>query len=98
VLWSATATIYDMATATFRLVVPAGTLGAWPLRCRWAILFDANGGGEAELLAEGHLHVRPMVSRSIAPLIMLTDDSLPTSDVDLPPNTYWNNGGFLCVS
>jgi hypothetical protein len=39
-----------------------------------------------------------MVSRAIAPLILLTDDTLPTSDVDLPPNTYWNNGGFLCVS
>ena len=48
-------------------------MGCWPRRCRWAIHFDADGGGTAELLAEGHLHVRPMVSRAIAPLIMLTD-------------------------
>jgi hypothetical protein len=98
VLWSATGVILDMATGTFRIRVPAGTMGAWPRRCRWAVFFDAEGGGEAELLAEGHLHIRPMVSRAIAPLILLTDDTLPTSDVDLPPNTYWNNGGFLCVS
>ena len=30
-------------------------------------------GAQAELLAEGHLHVRPMVSRAITPVIMLTD-------------------------
>ena len=73
VLWSATGVILDMTTATFQIHVPAGTLGNWPRRCRWAIYYDAAGGGEAELLAEGHLHVRPMVSRGIAPLIMLTD-------------------------
>ena len=72
-LWTATATIYNMATATFRIRVPAGTLGAWPHRCRWAVFFDAEGGGEAELLAEGRLHIRPMLSRVIDPLILLTD-------------------------
>jgi len=72
-LWTGFGSVYDMATATFRVVVPAGTVGAWPRRCRWAIYFDADGGGEAELLAEGHLHVRPMLSRAIAPLILLTD-------------------------
>jgi hypothetical protein len=46
---------------------------AWPRRCRWAILFDTDGGGDVGLLAEGHLHVRPMVARAITPLIMLTD-------------------------
>ena len=63
-LWSATGTVIDTTTGTFAIVVPAGTMGCWPRRCRWAIYFDADGGGEAELLAEGHLHVRPMVSRA----------------------------------
>ena len=72
-LWTGLGTVYDTASATFRIVVPAGTMGAWPRRCRWAIYFDSDGGGEAELLAEGHIHVRPMVSRAITPLILLTD-------------------------
>jgi hypothetical protein len=72
-LWTATATIYNMTTGTFRIRVPAGTLGAWPHRCRWAVFFDAEGGGEAEMLAEGRLHIRPMLSRVIDPLILLTD-------------------------
>jgi len=75
-LWTGLGTVYDMTTGTFRIVVPAGTVAAWPRRCRWAILFDTDGGGTAELLAEGHLHVRPMVSRAVSgavPLIMLTD-------------------------
>jgi hypothetical protein len=78
VLWSATGVILDTTTGTFRIVVPAGTMTAWPRRCRWAIYLDWDGGGEAELLAEGHLHVRPMVSRAIAPLIMLTDTNPAT--------------------
>jgi len=73
VLWSATGGISDLASATFAILVPAGTMGCWPRRCRWAIYFDEDAGGTAELLAEGHLHVRPMVSRGGAPVIMLTD-------------------------
>lgn len=73
VLWAATGVLLDMTTGTFQIRVPPGTMGAWPIRCRWAIYFDADGGGTAELLSEGHLHVRPMVSRAVAPLIMLTD-------------------------
>jgi len=73
VLWSATGVILDMTTGTFQIHVPPGTMGCWPRRCRWAIHFDADGGGEAELLSEGRIHVRPMVSRAQAPLIMLTD-------------------------
>jgi hypothetical protein len=72
-LWAGTGAIINAATGTFAILIPAGTMGGWPRRCRWAVLFDADGGGEVELLAEGHLHVRPMVSRAIAPLIMLTD-------------------------
>jgi hypothetical protein len=70
--------ILDMTTGTFQIRVPPGTMGAWPRRCRWAIYFDADSGYEAELLAEGHLHVRPMVSRAAAPLIMLTDPNPAT--------------------
>ena len=74
VLWSATGVILDPTTGTFQIHVPVGTMGCWsPRRCCWAIYFDEDAGGTAELLAEGHLHVRPMVSRAQAPLIMLTD-------------------------
>ena len=83
-LWSATGVTLDMTTGTFQIRVPPGTMGCWPRRCRWAIFFDADGGGEAELLAEGHIHVRSMVSRAIAPLIMLTD---PDPAVLTDPNT-----------
>jgi hypothetical protein len=76
VLWSATGVILDTTTGTFAIVVPPGTMGCWPRRCRWAIYFDEDAGGTAELLAEGHLHVRPMVSRAAgAPVIMLTDSN-----------------------
>jgi len=73
VLWSATGVILDMTTGTFQIRVPPGTMGCWPRRCRWAIYFDEDAGGTAELLAEGHIHVRSMVSRGGAPVIMLTD-------------------------
>ena len=78
VLYAATGTVSATVPGTFDIVIPAGAMGGWPLRCRWAVLLDFNGGGGAELLAEGHLHVRPMVSRAIAPLIMLTDPNPAT--------------------
>ena len=91
VLWSAIGTVLDAASGTFAIVIPAGTMGGWPRRCRWAIYFDADGGGEAELLAEGHIHVRPMVSRSIAPVIMLTDP-LPAVLTDNPVDAIFIDG------
>ena len=78
VLYAATGTVSATTPGTFDILIPAGAMGGWPLRCRWAVLLDFNGGGGAELLAEGHLHVRPMVSRAIAPLIMLTDPNPAT--------------------
>ena len=83
-LWTGVGTISDMAAGEFEIRVPPGTMGGWPRRCRWAIFLDEDGGGTAELLAEGHLHVRPMVSRSIAPLILLTDPApaVLTDDVE----------------
>jgi hypothetical protein len=72
-LWATTGVILDTTTGTFQIRVPVGTPGNWPRRCRWAIYLDWDGGGEAELLSEGHLHVRPMVSRAVTPIIMLTD-------------------------
>jgi hypothetical protein len=82
-LWTGFATLDDMATGTFAIKVPAGTMSGWPHRCRWVIFFDTDGGGEAELLAEGRLHIRPMLSRAIDPLIMLTD---PNPAVLTDPN------------
>jgi hypothetical protein len=78
ILWTGVGTVSDAASGTFSILIPAGTMTGWPRRCRWAVLFDTDGGGEAELLAEGHLHVRPMVSRAITPLIMLTDPNPAT--------------------
>jgi hypothetical protein len=72
-----------MTTGTFAIKVPAGTMSGWPRRCRWVIFFDTDGGGEAELLAEGRLHIRPMLSRAIDPLILLTD---PNPAVLTDPN------------
>jgi hypothetical protein len=82
-LWTGFATLDDMTTGTFAIKVPAGTMSGWPRRCRWVIFFDTDGGGEAELLAEGRLHIRPMLSRAIDPLIMLTD---PNPAVLTDPN------------
>ena len=92
VLWAGTGTILDAASGTFVIAIPAGTMGRWPRRCRWAIFFDADGGGTAELLAEGHLHVRPMVSRAIAPLIMLTDPN-PAVLTDVEVEAIYLAGG-----
>jgi hypothetical protein len=94
VLWSVTGVILDTTTGTFAIHVPTGTMGCWPRRCRWAIYFDADGGGEAELLAEGHIHVRPMVSRAIAPLIMLTDPA-PAVLTDLETEAIFLAGAPL---
>jgi hypothetical protein len=77
-LWTGVGTISDMAAGQFEIRIPAGAMGGWPRRCRWAMFLDTDAGGEAQLLAEGHLHVRPMVSRAIAPLIMLTDPNPAT--------------------
>jgi hypothetical protein len=82
-LWTGFATLDDMTTGTFAIKVPAGTMSGWPRRCRWVIFFDTDGGGEAELLAEGRLHIRPMLSRAIDPLILLTD---PNPAVLTDPN------------
>jgi hypothetical protein len=99
VLWSATGTIYDVSAGTFEIRIPSGTMNTWPRRCRWAAYYDAFDGGEAQLLAEGHLHVRPMVSRvppplpkpPVAPslLWLTTDDLRPiiTSDTLLQVET-----------
>ena len=82
-LYAATGTVSATVPGTFDIVIPVGAMGGWPLRCRWAVLLDFNGGGGAELrLAEGHLHVRPMVSRAIAPVIMLTADPNPATLTD----------------
>ena len=53
VMWSATGTVYDTTTATFAIVVPAGTMGAWPRRCRWAIYFDSEAAARRNCSPRG---------------------------------------------
>jgi hypothetical protein len=76
-LWTGVGIISDAAAGAFAIVIPAAAMNTWPLRCRWGFLLDCNGGGSAEMIAEGYLHVRPMVSRSIAQVILLTDPTPP---------------------
>ena len=84
-LWTGVGTIDPTIPGSFDILIPAGAMATWPLRCRWAVLFDWNGGGNAEMLAEGHLHIRPMVSRSIVPVIMLTDNPVDAIFIDGAP-------------
>jgi hypothetical protein len=90
-LWTGVGTIDPTLPGTFDIFMPAGTMYRWPPRCRWAVLLDWNGGGNAEMLAEGHLHVRPMVSRSIVPTILLTDP-LPAVLTDDPVDAIFIDG------
>jgi len=73
VLWAGDGVI-SSAIGSFDFFVPFGAIGALPLRCGWAMLLSWDGGWKAETLAEGILHVRPMVGPALMePLIMLTD-------------------------
>jgi len=72
-LWTGVGTVDAANPGTFDIFVPALSMNTWPLRCRWGVMFDQDGGDDAEMLAHGYLHVRPMVSRSIIPTILLTD-------------------------
>jgi hypothetical protein len=90
-LWTGVGTVDPTLPGTFDILIPAGAMATWPLRCRWGVLFDWDGGGSAEMLAEGHLHVRPMVSRGIVPTIMLTDP-LPAVLTDNPVDAIFIDG------
>jgi hypothetical protein len=90
-LWTGVGTIDPTIPGTFNIFIPVATMGTWPVRCRWAVLLDWNGGGNAEMLAEGNLHVRPMVSRSIVPTIMLTDPT-PAVLTDNPVDAIFIDG------
>jgi len=75
-LWMGVGTLSE-AIGSFDIFMPAGVMANWPRRCEWAILLDFDGGGQAEMIASGHLHVRPTATRSIASLALLTDGSVP---------------------
>lgn len=81
-LWTGVGTINTTIAGSFDIFLPAATMASWPRRCRWGVLLDFDSGGQAEMIAEGHLHVRPMVSRRTTPLILLTD---PTPGVLTDP-------------
>jgi hypothetical protein len=89
-LWTGVGMLSD-AIGSFDIFMPAATMATWPRRCAWGVLLDFDGGGQAELIAEGHLHVRPMVSRGIIPTILLTDP-LPAVLTDNPVDAIFIDG------
>jgi hypothetical protein len=77
VLWSGMGTISPTKLGTFEIRFPTATMARWPRRCEWILQLDWSGGTHAELLAEGVLHLRQSVARSVAPVVLLTDDLVP---------------------
>ena len=75
-LWMGTGTLAE-AIGSFEIFMPAATMANWPRRCAWAVLLDFDGGGQCEMIAQGHLHVRPSATRPITSLALLTDGSVP---------------------
>jgi len=76
VLWSALGTIAD-AIGSFDIAIPVGTMAGWPRRCVWSVTLDWDGGGQAEVIAEGFVHVRPTGQRLVAPVTLDTDTDVP---------------------
>jgi hypothetical protein len=76
-LWTGTGTIDPTIPGSFDIFIPVNTMGNWPRRCGWGVLFDYNGGGNAELIAQGRLQLRPMIGVTNNQVIMLTDTSQP---------------------
>jgi hypothetical protein len=76
VLWSGMGAVSD-AIGSFDIAIPTGALARGPRRCAWALMLDWDGGGQAEMIAEGYLHIRPTGQRLIAPVILLDDAGQP---------------------
>ena len=76
VLWSGLGAVSD-ALGAFDISFPTATMAGWPRRCAYALQLDYDGGGGTDLLAEGRLHLRHSVPRSVNPVIMLTDTLQP---------------------
>jgi len=75
-LWSGDGVLSD-AIGSFDIHIPAATMANWPVRCGWSVHLDWDGGGSAQMLAEGYLHVRRTAQIIIAPRILLDDDGQP---------------------
>jgi hypothetical protein len=75
-LWMGVGTISD-AIGSFAISMPAATMASWPRRCAWAVLLDFDGGGQCEMVASGHLHIRPSATRPTVSNVLLTDDGTP---------------------
>ncbi len=76
VLWAGLGVIDD-AIGSFDIEFPPGTMAAWPRRCAWSVMLDWDGGGHAELIAEGYLHVRPTGQRLVPAVTLDTDADVP---------------------
>ncbi len=76
VLWSGMGVISD-AIGSFDIDIPVGTMAAWPRRCAWSVMLDWDGGSDAEMIAEGYLHVRPSGQRLVIPAELTTDIDQP---------------------
>jgi hypothetical protein len=76
VLWAGTGVISD-APGAFDISFPTATMSSWPRRCAYALQLDWDGASGTSLLADGHIHLRHSVARTVTPLIMLTDPTPP---------------------
>jgi hypothetical protein len=66
------------AIGAFDISFPTATMAGWPRRCAYALQLDYDSGGGTDLLAEGRLHLRHSVPRTVNPVIMLTDPNPAT--------------------
>lgn len=86
-------TIDPTARGTFDFFLPVGTMCGLPRRSAWAMLLSFDGGRQATLLAEGHLHVRWSEPRSFPANILLTDNLppsvVPTGYITLEDSSGW---------
>jgi hypothetical protein len=74
-LWSGNGTISAMLPGTFDVVLPVGTMAAWPRRCGYGLQLDWDSATGSELLCAGILHIRRALFASPAPIGALTTDA-----------------------
>ena len=81
-LWAGAGVMAD-AIGSFDVVIPAGAMASWPLRCGWAVQLDIDSDTGSQMLATGSLHVVWSVPAAIDHTLILTDASEPISEDDL---------------
>ena len=87
VLWTADGVI-STAVGSFDFFIPFGDIGALPRRCGWAMILSWDGDWKGETLAEGRLHISPMVTRPIAQTVIMLTDPNPAALTDASEAIY----------